>query len=229
MSFEDYTEALAAKPESAATLISRAGASIEKKAYDAAIADLIAAQRIESSNALIDLRLGDARRLKGELDAAIRDYGDAIGKSYAAEPPERRPAPPDKAWEGSQKEPDLAIKDLSEAIRIAPTNAQGYYERALLWQGKGDSEKALADLDSAAENNPTLVDVYRERGKIWAARKDYAHALTDFIHLVRNAPEDPSGYNGRAWIAATSPDASLRNGKRAVKSATRACELSLWK
>ena len=33
----------------------------------------------------------------------------------------------------------------------------------------------------------------------------------------------------RAWLWATCPDAKCRDGKRAVESATRACELSEWK
>ena len=33
----------------------------------------------------------------------------------------------------------------------------------------------------------------------------------------------------RAWLWATCPDAKHRDGKRAVASATRACELSKWK
>ena len=33
----------------------------------------------------------------------------------------------------------------------------------------------------------------------------------------------------RAWIWANCPDANLRDGRRAVKSATKACELTEWK
>jgi hypothetical protein len=36
-------------------------------------------------------------------------------------------------------------------------------------------------------------------------------------------------YNQRAWIWATCPEARFRDGKKAVESATRACELADWK
>jgi len=36
-------------------------------------------------------------------------------------------------------------------------------------------------------------------------------------------------FDGRAWLWATCPDAQLRDGKRAVQSAARACELTGWK
>jgi hypothetical protein len=37
------------------------------------------------------------------------------------------------------------------------------------------------------------------------------------------------GYNNRAWIWATCPDGKVRDGRAAVESARRACELSDWK
>ncbi len=36
-------------------------------------------------------------------------------------------------------------------------------------------------------------------------------------------------HNGRAWICATCSDPKYRDGKKAVESATRACELTSWK
>ena len=35
-------------------------------------------------------------------------------------------------------------------------------------------------------------------------------------------------FNGRAWLWATCPDDKYRDGKKAVESATRACELGEW-
>jgi hypothetical protein len=47
--------------------------------------------------------------------------------------------------------------------------------------------------------------------------------------VVRLEPTSARGYNGRAWLWATCPEAKYRDGKRAVESATTACELSAWK
>ncbi len=40
---------------------------------------------------------------------------------------------------------------------------------------------------------------------------------------------DACAIDGRAWIRATGPDASLRDGKKAVELAIEACELTRWK
>lgn len=67
------------------------------------------------------------------------------------------------------------------------------------------------------------------RVPFWLARRDYGRALADLEELARRHPEDPYPHKTRAWVWATCTDAKYRNGKRAVESATRACELSGWK
>jgi len=42
-------------------------------------------------------------------------------------------------------------------------------------------------------------------------------------------PKYADAYNSAAWLLATCPAAEHRDGKKAVVSATRACELSEWK
>ena len=45
----------------------------------------------------------------------------------------------------------------------------------------------------------------------------------------RLSPEDPTIYYALAWVLATCPKKEVRDGKRAIKLAKRACELSNWK
>ena len=40
------------------------------------------------------------------------------------------------------------------------------------------------------------------------------------------APQDDLGYNNLAWLLATSPDAALRDGRKAVEYAAKACALT---
>jgi hypothetical protein len=51
----------------------------------------------------------------------------------------------------------------------------------------------------------------------------------DIETALRIAPNDLDSHLTRAWMLATCPDAKLRDGSKAVTSATRACELSQWK
>jgi hypothetical protein len=57
--------------------------------------------------------------------------------------------------------------------------------------------------------------------------------FTNAVKICREGidanPKDDASYNLLAWIEATCPDSSLRDGKDAVSAATKACELTQWK
>jgi hypothetical protein len=57
----------------------------------------------------------------------------------------------------------------------------------------------------------------------------YDKALADIDGAIRIDPRNAQAHNSRAWLLATCPDAKYRDGKQAVASATRACELTEWK
>jgi tetratricopeptide (TPR) repeat protein len=62
----------------------------------------------------------------------------------------------------------------------------------------------------------------------WLARNDYRRALEYLEAELRQFPDLHSAHKMRAWILATCRDAQFRNGKVAVESAKRACELDNW-
>jgi tetratricopeptide (TPR) repeat protein len=64
------------------------------------------------------------------------------------------------------------------------------------------------------------------RGVYWEQRKDYQRARAAYEEAVRDEPENALPLNNLAWILSTCPDATLRDGKRAVELATRACGLT---
>jgi tetratricopeptide (TPR) repeat protein len=86
----------------------------------------------------------------------------------------------------------------------------------------------LADYSEALRLDPGRAAAYINRGVAWAARGEYDRALADYSEALRLDPRYADAYNNRAWLWATCPVAKHRDGKRAVASATRACELSGW-
>jgi tetratricopeptide (TPR) repeat protein len=76
---------------------------------------------------------------------------------------------------------------------------------------------------------PRDVENRLYRGWAWANKKEYDKAIAAFDEVVRIEPKSPAGYSARAWIWATYADAKTRDGKKAVESATKACELANWK
>ena len=64
---------------------------------------------------------------------------------------------------------------------------------------------------------------------MWKEKKEFDNALKDYTEAIRLDPQDGFAYNARAWIWATASDPKYRDGKQAVESAVKACELSEWK
>jgi tetratricopeptide (TPR) repeat protein len=110
-----------------------------------------------------------------------------------------------------------------------------------LWVVVGDRKgwvlkTAVVQVDQAAKyftdqlrNDPEASWMYSRRAAVWRERHEYENAVADFTEAIRQDPDSASAYTGRAWVWAAAPDAKVRDGKRAIESATRACELTGWK
>jgi tetratricopeptide (TPR) repeat protein len=163
-----------------------------------------------------------AWELRGELDIAIRDYDETI-----------RLAPKNasaffnrgNAWL-SKKDYDRAIKDYNEAIRLDPKNAYAFNNRGVAHRRKKDYDRAIKDYNEAIRLDPKYVAAFRNRGLAYRLKKDYDRAIKDYDEAIRLDPKFASAFNSRAWLLATCPDASYRDGKKAVDLAKKAIELA---
>jgi len=131
-------------------------------------------------------------------------------------------------------EDDKAIADYDHAIRVEPKFAFAYNNRGNVYQAEGDYDKAIADYDHAIRLDPLRLDpkyafAYYKRGDLYLDKGDYDKAIVDYDHAIRLEPEFAPTYNSYAWLLATCPQATFRNGAKAVEYATKACELSEWK
>ena len=57
----------------------------------------------------------------------------------------------------------------------------------------------------------------------------YSNAVAMLHQTILSDPKDDWSYNRLAWIQATCPDGSVRNGHDAVAAASKSCELTEWK
>jgi len=124
---------------------------------------------------------------------------------------------------------DKAIADYDEAIRIQPRFSFAYENRGSAWKSRREYDKALADYNEAVRLGPNDAAVYYNRGSVWNLKKAYGQAVADFGEAIRLDPENTLAHNDLAMICASAPDGKVRDGRRAVESATRACEISKWR
>jgi tetratricopeptide (TPR) repeat protein len=103
-----------------------------------------------------------------------------------------------------------------------------FAHRGRCWNAKRDYDKAIADLDKAIELDPTYAWAHYGRGDIHARRRECALAIADYDKAIELNSKLAAAYRSRSWILATCPDEKYRDGKKAVESAIRACELMSW-
>jgi tetratricopeptide (TPR) repeat protein len=153
---------------------------------------------------------------------------------------------------------DGAAGACREVIRLDPKFAPGHNNLGLVLRAMGDLDGALACFREAARLDPNepkvhynLASTLRNKGDVTASIRSYSEALrlvlaqgkddsalrtngglgktvASLEEVVRLDPDDANAHNDLAWALATGPD-GVRDGKRAVEHATRACELTVWK
>jgi tetratricopeptide repeat protein len=136
-----------------------------------------------------------------------------------------------KGWVESKDVVPLAdaVAYYTEVIRLKPGSEWAFRQRAAGWKEKGDLDNAIKDETEAIRLDPTVSNSHNNRGNTFNKKGEYDKAIQDFAEAIRLDPNNSLPYNNRASLWATCRDEKFRDGKRAVESATKACELTKWK
>jgi tetratricopeptide (TPR) repeat protein len=121
---------------------------------------------------------------------------------------------------------DEAVAQYQEALVLRPGYADAHVNLGgiLAWQGK--FEEAMAQFRQALEINPSHAMARRNLDAILADEQHARQTLAAQQDLLDRQPESVPLLNDTAWVLATSPHASLRNGAEAAELAERAWKLS---
>jgi tetratricopeptide (TPR) repeat protein len=119
-----------------------------------------------------------------------------------------------------------AIGELSEVVRQHPENAEVYIRRAQAYNDAKDFSKAMADADYAIRLDPCNGHGYLQRAFAFALQHKYQLAVEAYLEAINVDPELAEPFNGLAWLLATCPDPSVRNGTKAAEYINRALQLA---
>jgi tetratricopeptide (TPR) repeat protein len=123
-------------------------------------------------------------------------------------------------------QPDDAMAHFEQAIKLQPDYAEAYYNRGNVLYSKGRIDEAIADFEKALQIQPTDSDAHTGLGNALLRKGALKEAIAHYNQAMALAPEDPHSRSNLAWLLATSSDASIRDGAKAVELAQQAVSVS---
>ena len=88
-------------------------------------------------------------------------------------------------------------------------------------QTSQEIERAIAEQQANGFGNGSVAE-----SQMLLQQEDYAGAVEVITDALVDSPDNALLLNQKAWILATAPDDTVRDGRLAVELATRACELT---
>src|SRR6266705_4152468 len=195
---------------------------LQKGQLNDGIAHYRAALRMQPDSWDAEYNLGTALLAQGKVDEAIFHCERAV----AMEPndPDGQVSLGNALLE--KKRIDEAIIHYQKATAIWPDHFLARYSLGRAFVEKGELDTAIAHCRAAllirpddADGHTVLAAALDEKGESAEAIRHYEKALQIF-------PQSISALTNLAWLLATSPSESLRNGGKAVEIARQANQLS---
>jgi protein O-mannosyl-transferase len=121
---------------------------------------------------------------------------------------------------------DAAIAHFQTALEIKPDSGVAHNNLGTVLADRGQVDEAIAHYQRALEIKPDYADARQNCDAVLARRKSLLQGLAERRESIRSRPNDTDLLNDTAWILATNPNASVRDGAEAVELAERAVKLS---
>ena len=125
-----------------------------------------------------------------------------------------------------QRRMDEAIAHLQQSLEIKPDYAEAYYNLGTVLLQQGRTDEAIAHFQKAVEIKPDHASAHKNLGIAFFQKGRMDEAIAHFKRSLEIRPDQVEIQNNLAWLLATCPQASLRNGNQAVELAQRANQLA---
>jgi len=132
---------------------------------------------------------------------------------------------------GLEKEgqPGKAMVRYRVATSIDPRYGKAWYNLGQLLRKSGHWQAAAESYLAADRANPHDLATQLNLASVFARLGKYREAVQHFDDALKIDPNSIEGLNNLAWLLSTAPEASVRDGGRAVTLAERGCSLTEFK
>src|SRR6266487_3209642 len=121
---------------------------------------------------------------------------------------------------------DGAISLLQTAVDLRPDNSPGHENLAKALLQKGKVADALIHYRKLLELQPDNIEVHNIVGTVLIQQGHIREGVEEWQKVLVIQPDNGNAMSNLAWVFATSPDESLRDGAQAVQLAEEALRIS---
>jgi tetratricopeptide (TPR) repeat protein len=220
--FAELDKILESDPKLTAAYRMRAQLHIQQDDQEKAIADLSKAIQIDRSDIGSRLFRAEIYLFTNELDKAREDVTRALSRNpgliYGIQLRSRI-----SAAEGDIEE---AMNDIRLLIENDGDNPEHRLQLAAYLNADKRPRAAIKEIGKVLEADAGNWRALRARADAYLSVGKHAEAVADYERALKIRPDDSGILNNFAWVLATSMDDAVRDGERAIKMATKACELT---
>ncbi len=121
---------------------------------------------------------------------------------------------------------DEAISLLQAAVDLRPENSPAHENLAKALLQKGQVADALVHYRKLLELQPDNIEVHNIVGTVLIQQGRIREGVEEWQKVLVIQPDNGNALSNLAWVFATSPDDSLRDGAQAVQLAEQAARIS---
>lgn len=166
--------------------------------------------------------LGNALQQKGNVDGAITLFRKALELKANYEEAHNNLGVA-LQQKGSL---DEAIAHYQKALDIKPDDAEAYCNLGNVLQQQGDLDGAIARYRKALELKSSYAEAHNNLGVALQQKGQADEAIAHYQRALELIPNLVNAQRALAYLLATSPEARLRNGTKAIELAQRANQLT---
>jgi tetratricopeptide (TPR) repeat protein len=155
-----------------------------------------------------------------EREDALEHLNEAFDDDRMAELPPGMQAEAFTLRATLQKDPDKALADFDEAIKLEPNEIEHRMARADFNRERGKLDEALADIDAILKNDADEAGAYLGKAQILREQNKLDEALAALDKATELAPSAPGPYQQRGEIFRAKGDS-----KKAIEQFNRVLQL----
>ena len=214
-------EALTLRPGNTDARTNLANALFRKGLTEEAIGQYKEALKIVPNENILHGNLGNAFLQAGQTDQAIEQYREFL-KTQPEHPEIRYSLAVALLRRG---ESDAAIDELREAVKLKPDYTAAYNDLAITLLKRGSIEEAITMWERILTLQPDNAEVHNNLAVALIQKGRSREAIGHWQKTLQLQPEKTGTLLTLAWVLATSTDASVRDGTKAIALSRHAQEL----